>query len=78
VDAVRASIGFVPRPADIDLTGLDLAPNTLEKLLDARKEDWLEDIKGIKEFLKTFKKDLSNEMWEEYERLKNRLKADER
>jgi phosphoenolpyruvate carboxykinase (GTP) len=77
VDAVRTPIGYLPHPSDIDLTGLDLPQGTLEKLLQIRPKDWLEELKGVNKFFKEFKKDLPKELWDEYEKLSNRLKVNE-
>jgi len=76
VDAVKTSIGFVPKPSDIDMTGLTFPREALEKVLAiATKKDWFEELKGIKKFFKGFKKDLPAEMWQEYEALLSRLKS---
>lgn len=75
VRAVETSIGYVPFASDIDMTGLELAPATLEKLLEVHKADWTEELKGIKQFFKTFKKDLPEELWLEFENLNQRLKS---
>ena len=75
VEAFKTPIGYVPYPADIDMTGLHLSEGALEKLLEVRKADWLEELKGIKKFFLQFKKDLPEELWKEYEALKVRLKA---
>ncbi|MBM3245485.1 MAG: phosphoenolpyruvate carboxykinase (GTP) [Candidatus Omnitrophica bacterium] len=75
VYAVKTPIGYVPQPADIDMTGLHLPGDTLEKLLEVHKEDWLRELKGIKEFFRIFKKDLPKELWQEYEELEARLKS---
>jgi len=64
----------VPYATDIDMTGLQLFPGALDKLLEVRKEDWLEELKGIKVFFEKFKKDLPREMWDEYKALFGRLK----
>ena len=77
VGAVQTPIGYVPYPADIDMTGLQLSEGTLEKLLEVRKDDWLEELKGIKEFFQQFKKDLPEELWQEFKKLNDRLKANE-
>ncbi len=74
MDALKAPIGFIPRSADIDMTGLPLAPQVLEKLLAINNREWLEELKGIKEFFGQFKKDLPQELWQEYEALEERLK----
>jgi GTP-dependent phosphoenolpyruvate carboxykinase len=36
----------VPNPKDIDMTGLDLAPETMAKLLAIHPKDWLAEIDG--------------------------------
>ncbi|MFH1269799.1 MAG: phosphoenolpyruvate carboxykinase (GTP) [Candidatus Omnitrophota bacterium] len=66
-------IGYIPRPSDIDMTGLELSLSVLDKLLAIDKEKWLEELKSIKAFFRQFKKDLPPELWQEYEELKYRL-----
>jgi phosphoenolpyruvate carboxykinase (GTP) len=74
VEAMKTPIGYVPYPYDIDMTGLGLAPGILEELLKINKNEWLEELKGIKKFFQKFKKDLPVELWHEYEALQLRLK----
>ena len=74
VNAVKTPIGYVPYASDIDMTGLQLYPGALEKLLEVRKGDWLEELKGIKVFFDKFKKDMPKELWDEYKALSQRLK----
>lgn len=74
VSAVKTPIGYIPRPADLDMTGLNLPEGTLDRLFEVRKNDWLEELKGIKKFYQMFKKDLPKELWQEYEALLGRLK----
>jgi phosphoenolpyruvate carboxykinase (GTP) len=77
VEAVKTPIGYVPRPYDIDMTDINLATGTLEKLLAVDKKDWLEELNSLKTFFKQFKKDLPEELWQEYEALLKRLKSGE-
>jgi phosphoenolpyruvate carboxykinase (GTP) len=77
VKAAKTPIGYVPYASDIDMTGLDLAPGTLEKLLDIDKKAWVEELKDIKKFCRQFKKEFPAELWQEYENLLLRLKSDE-
>jgi len=76
IGAKEGPLGFLPNLLDIDMTGLDLPADMMEKLLNINKEEWLEELKRIKEFFKQFKKDLPIEMWQEYEVLVERLKKD--
>ena len=75
VDAIKAPIGYIPRPTDLDMTGLTLANGDLHRLLEISNEDWLEELKRIKKFYQLFKEDLPKELWQEYEELLLRLKA---
>jgi phosphoenolpyruvate carboxykinase (GTP) len=59
---------------DLDMTGLHLASDAMEKLLKIDTRQWLEELKGVKEFFQQFKKDLPKELWNEYEELVKRLK----
>jgi phosphoenolpyruvate carboxykinase (GTP) len=73
VDAVRTPIGYVPRPEDLDLTGLKISRAKLKKLLEVKKEDWFEEIESIAEFFKQFNQRLPIEMWAQLDALKRRL-----
>lgn len=73
VDAVRTPIGYVPRPEDLDLTGLKISKAKLKKLLEVKREDWFEEIEGIAEFFKQFNQRLPIEMWAQLDALKRRL-----
>jgi phosphoenolpyruvate carboxykinase (GTP) len=75
VEAAKAPIGYTPRADDIDMTGLKLPAGTLEKLLSIDRKEWLEELKGINKFFRLFKKHLPKELWQEFEELKERLKA---
>jgi len=77
VEAYKTPIGYVPYPADIDLTGIKLSEGALDKLLEVRKEDWLNELKSIKKFFSQFKKDLPCELWDEFEGLNQRLRINE-
>jgi len=75
VGALKTPIGYLPYQSDIDMTGLNLPPGVLEKLLEVNPEEWIEELKGIKKFLGQFKKHLPLELWEEYENLQKRIKS---
>lgn len=75
VDAVKTPIGYIPQACDIDMTDLKLAEGALEKLLEVRREDWVEELKSIKKFFQQFKKELPKELWQEYEELAERFKG---
>ncbi len=74
-EAITTPIGYIPKISDIDLTGLSVSDETMQKLFAIDKKEWLEELKGIKKFFKQFRKDLPPELWLEYEELAKRLKS---
>jgi phosphoenolpyruvate carboxykinase (GTP) len=76
VGARELPIGFVPEPGDIDVTGLEVPAETLERLFSISRDEWAADIKNIEEFFSTFGNRLPQEMWIEYRKLKHRFALD--
>ncbi|MBN3033436.1 MAG: phosphoenolpyruvate carboxykinase (GTP) [Candidatus Saganbacteria bacterium] len=74
VDAVRTPIGCLPHENDIDMTGLRIPRENMNKLLAISKADWKEEAASIAEFFKTFGKDLPREMGSELAALQKRLR----
>jgi phosphoenolpyruvate carboxykinase (GTP) len=74
VDAVKTPIGYLPHENDIDLTGLRIPRDNMNKLLAISKADWKEEAQSVAEFFKTFGKDLPKEMSAELRALQRRLK----
>ncbi len=55
IDAVETEIGYMPKPEDINIEGLDgITLDTMKGLLSVDKELWKEDVKSIKEFYSKF------------------------
>lgn len=73
VEAIETPIGFVPRPEDIDIHGLNLPAGSMDRLLLIDKKEWLAELEGIKVFFKLFKNDFPPELWKEYDALQKRL-----
>lgn len=74
VDAVETPIGYVPDPADIDLSGSDLTEEQIADLLTVDKDLWRKDADGIKEFYTKFGDKLPETLKEELDALENNLK----
>ena len=73
VDAVETAIGYLPKPEDIDLTGLsDITVDTIKDLLSIDKDVWAQEVKEQDEFLSKFDR-LPAELKAEYEALVKRL-----
>jgi phosphoenolpyruvate carboxykinase (GTP) len=75
VEAAKTPIGYIPYPSDIDMAGLNLPAAVMEKLLAVDNKEWIGELKGIKKFFRQFKKDLPQELWQEFHSLSARLKA---
>jgi phosphoenolpyruvate carboxykinase (GTP) len=73
ITADKTPLGFMPKIEDIDLTGIDLPKETMEKLFYIDRQLWFEELKSQKEFFKKFGRRLPQEIWFEYEALKKRL-----
>jgi phosphoenolpyruvate carboxykinase (GTP) len=52
--ATDAAIGHLPRPEDLDLNGLDLAPETLNELLAVDHAAWVKELAEVENYLKEF------------------------
>ena len=74
-DAVKTPIGYVPTPESLDLTGLDMPPETLDKLFAVNRADWYEETDAVAGFFQQFGKRFPKSLWEQLELLRLRLRA---
>ena len=72
-DAVETAIGYVPRPEDIDLEGLDMDIETLKSILKVDKDVWEKEAEEIEEHYKKFGDKLPEELREQLDSLKSAL-----
>ncbi|HUB02585.1 MAG TPA: phosphoenolpyruvate carboxykinase (GTP) [Terriglobales bacterium] len=72
--AVDTAIGRLPRPADLDTSGLDLTHEQLQKLLSVDFEGWLAEIPLIREHFDKFGSHLPEGLNRELEDLDHRLR----
>ncbi|MCF7957813.1 MAG: phosphoenolpyruvate carboxykinase (GTP) [Phycisphaerae bacterium] len=73
LEGVKTSIGFIPKPEDIDMTGLDIPEKDMEKLFSIDPAAWKVEMKDIEEFFKKFGDRLPVSLWAEHEALGRRL-----
>ncbi len=73
--AVDTPIGRLPEPAALDVSGLDIAPGALSKLLEVDVQGWLAEIPLIREWFGKFGARLPEAMAREVARLEERLQA---
>ena len=73
VGADMTAIGYVPKPEDLNIEGLDLTIDTIKELLSVDKDAWLEDIKNIREFYAFVGDRVPETMYDELNALEARL-----
>jgi len=54
VEAIQTPIGLMPHPGDLKLDGLDIAPETLQALLEVRHDAWHGEVAEILHYFKTY------------------------
>ena len=74
--ARETPIGYVPTLGTLDMTGLDLPDEVIEKLLSISVDDWADDLKGTEKFFAGFGDRFPREMWDEYRALNHRFSID--
>ena len=74
-DAVRTPIGFVPTPESLDLTGLQIPPENLEKLFTVNRTDWHAESEETASFFQQFGTRLPKELWDQLEQQRQRLRS---
>ena len=73
-DAVETPIGFVPKAEDINIEGLDdITVDTVKGLLEVDKDNWKQEVKGIREFYAKFGDKLPKELADQVDALEAKL-----
>jgi phosphoenolpyruvate carboxykinase (GTP) len=72
-DAVATPIGYVPGPAGIDTSGLDIAPEAMAELLRVDPAEWKAEIPDIETHFAIFGDRLPHELRDELRALEKRL-----
>ena len=73
VDAQETAIGYLPYAKDINLEGLDMTEEELDKILDVDKDAWNEELKGVDELYAKFGDKLPKELADELASVKDAL-----
>jgi len=68
-DAVESSIGYLPRPEDIDLTGLDLSQEAMEQLLTVDPKQWRLEMEHMGKYLDEFGDRVPSQLRSEHEKV---------
>jgi len=68
-EAVETPIGFLPRPEDIDTTGLDMQDSDIETLLEVDTASWRDEMKAIGEYLQEYGDRIPKKLSEEHRKI---------
>ncbi len=74
VDAVETAIGYLPKPEDINIEGLDLDLNVMKELLTVDHDAWLSDVENIEKLYKQVGDRVPHELYDELAMLETNLK----
>jgi phosphoenolpyruvate carboxykinase (GTP) len=73
VEALETPIGNMPTPGSLDLTGLDIPPESIETLLSVDVEGWLNELPNIQSYFEMFGERLPEGLYQELSSLRERL-----
>ncbi len=76
-EAVKTPIGYLPTPDAIDISGLDVTAAEMEELLNVDVEEWLKEIKSIREHYARFEETLPEALSDELATLEARLRENQ-
>ncbi len=74
VDGIETPIGILPRPKDIDVSGLDVAPETLRALLSVNAEQWEDEMDSVGKYLDGYGDRLPDELRKEQQQVAEALR----
>lgn len=74
VGAKETPIGLIPNIEDMDMKGLDIPKENMDKLFNIDKDGWLKEVDDISEFFKKFGDRMPKELWNELKHMKKNLK----
>jgi phosphoenolpyruvate carboxykinase (GTP) len=69
VGAVETPIGYLPKPGDIDMRGLDVSKDALDQLLAVDPNQWRAEMENIGEYFAEFGERLPEELHEQHQKV---------
>ena len=71
--AAETEIGYIPRPEDFDLEGLDITRETMRELFSIKPDEWKNELDTQSEFFKTLGDDMPNQLGAQREKVAARF-----
>jgi phosphoenolpyruvate carboxykinase (GTP) len=69
----ETAIGVLPRAADINTQGLDIAPGALDDLLSVKNDAWKQEVAAIRKYLGEYGARTPKALFEELDGVEQRL-----
>jgi phosphoenolpyruvate carboxykinase (GTP) len=73
VSAKETPIGFMPNAADLNLSGLDISGEVMNKLFEINRDEWNKEVQGIEQFYAQYEERLPVFLKKQLENLKKGL-----
>src|SRR5208282_895447 len=73
VDAEKTPIGYMPKKGDLDLTGLNIAPEDYEELMHVNREAFQSDLKDAESYFAQFGDRMPGKMKQQLSAARKRL-----
>ena len=73
-NAERTPIGQTPKKGSLDLSGIEISPQTLQALFNIDVQEWLQEVAGMRAYLAQFGNKLPEEIKAQLDALETRLK----
>jgi phosphoenolpyruvate carboxykinase (GTP) len=73
-EAIQTPIGYIPKLESLDLNGMNIKGDQVERLLYIDNPGWHAELEMTRIFFEKFGDRLPKELWDEYYRLETRLK----
>ena len=73
IGADESPIGYLPKPADLNLNGANVSEGTMRELLAVTPDAWRKEVREMREYLKEFGTRAPAEMSAELSEIEKRL-----
>ncbi len=76
IDARETPIGFLPKPEDINTSGLTITNEAMEELVHIDNQKWLDEMAGIRDYFEEYEERLPEKLLEEHAKVIEALNAE--
>ena len=76
IEASETPIGFLPKPEDINTSGLTITNEAMEELVHIDNQKWLDEMAGIRDYFEEYEERLPEKLLEEHAKVIEALNAE--